>query len=291
MPGKKNGAPAAVGLDADHTVTKVPSSDEDMLDPWREAAANLAGMRRPRESDGPSPKRSRDLAVDVQALRAMLDDQSKAIMQAQERAVSQVIQGLEGRHGKILDCLAVQQDVQGTSLQHVEQRLQQQQERQDTMAGKLDGLMERLSKLEQTHSAASTGAETAEGRRTLQECPDLRRLAAGLQARDHPEAAKPACRPWGWSGPPTVNHTRLGPGRPLPLPVRSGAATASPPSKGNEAGTPHGLKGPCQAAPVWESSLDIECSSGTVWLGEHRIGSEHLLTWKDLAVKLRSPYR
>ena len=69
-----------------------------------------------------SKKRSRDLAVQVEDLRALLEDQSRTLMRAQEQAIHQAIQGLEERRGRVLERLTTQQEAQTASFQAVEAR-------------------------------------------------------------------------------------------------------------------------------------------------------------------------
>ena len=150
-------------------VTKVPSSDEDMLDPWKDAASRLSGGRRAEGTEA-TLKRGRDLAVDMDALRQLLDDQSRTLMQAQERAVSQAILGLEERHGKALDLLMVQQEKHTAGLRAVETQLFQQHRRPDDLAETVQEgnreLEARIAKLEQTRSnAESTVTETTDDNR------------------------------------------------------------------------------------------------------------------------------
>ena len=86
-----------------------------------EAAARLPSAHAKRDPGGcePLPKRHRDLAIDMDALRLMLEDQAKTVMAAQDRAVTQAINGLEERHGRALERWAQQQESQGVDLQQL----------------------------------------------------------------------------------------------------------------------------------------------------------------------------
>ena len=165
MPGRDGQGRPSLALDA-ATVTKVPSSDEDMGDPWKDAASKLPSPKGKREPGGaePSPKRHRELAVDMNALRLLLDDQAKTIMAAQDRAVQQAINGLEAKHGQVLDRLARQQEVHGADIQQMRNDMTQQQGHQNSLMAKLEATSEdvlhRLAKLEQAKSCAFTAVDT-----------------------------------------------------------------------------------------------------------------------------------